>query len=100
MKTHTSDHRNAVLWSVFAGAVGGVTLFVGSIALVPAAARAGEKAGARPIAYESDIRPLLAAACFGCHGEDKRKARLDLRGKEPRLKGGESGPALVPGSAE
>src|SRR5262249_30100331 len=54
----------------------------------------------RAVSYERDIRPLLATACGECHGEKKRKADLDLRSKAGMLKGGESGPALVPGSAE
>src|SRR5262249_25152778 len=96
MKIHTSGGRHAVLCGVLACAAGGLILCAWNLAPAPAAARAGEKAGARPVTYEADIRPLLAATCLGCHGEDKRKARLDLRGKDSMLKGGESGPALVP----
>jgi mono/diheme cytochrome c family protein len=48
--------------------------------------------------YESDVRPILEANCFRCHGE-KHKADLDLRTRAGALKGGESGPAIVPGKA-
>jgi hypothetical protein len=42
----------------------------------------------------------LTTHCLKCHGPDKPKAKLDLRTKTSMLKGGESGPVLVEGSAE
>jgi hypothetical protein len=50
--------------------------------------------------FEKRVRPLLTARCLGCHGESRRQAGLDLRSRAGMLKGGDSGPALVPGSAE
>jgi hypothetical protein len=35
-----------------------------------------------------------------CHGAEKPKAKLDLRTRAAMLKGGEAGPAVVPGSAD
>jgi hypothetical protein len=37
--------------------------------------------------------------CFQCHGETLQMSGLDLRTRERILKGGESGPAVVPGNA-
>ena len=51
-------------------------------------------------AYEEKVRPLLATRCHACHGERKQEAGLDLRTRAGMLKGGDSGPAIVPGSAE
>jgi hypothetical protein len=51
----------------------------------------------RAPSFERDIRPLLQAKCWRCHGEKSRKADLDLRTHAGALKGGESGPAVVPG---
>src|SRR5262245_33430765 len=46
------------------------------------------------------VQPLLKARCLGCHGEgDKLSGKLDLRSREAMLKGGNSGPAVVPGDA-
>lgn len=48
--------------------------------------------------FEKDVRPILKAHCFHCHGEDgERKAGLDVRLTRFLLKGGDSGPALVAG---
>src|SRR5579872_719438 len=49
--------------------------------------------------FEKDILPIFQAKCLRCHGEQKPKAKLDLRTKATILKGGETGPALVPGAA-
>ena len=43
------------------------------------------------------VRPLLNSRCVSCHGPDKVKAGLRLDSLEAALKGGDSGPALVPG---
>ena len=35
---------------------------------------------AAPILFEKDIRPILKAHCFHCHGEDGReRGELDVR---------------------
>src|SRR6266850_7340890 len=49
--------------------------------------------------FESRIRPLLAQQCFVCHTNSKMGGlRLDSR--DDILKGGKSGPAIVPGDTE
>ena len=52
--------------------------------------------------FESRIRPLLAERCLSCHSADKGKTRggLALDTKSGWEKGGESGPAIVPGDAD
>ena len=47
--------------------------------------------------FEKSIRPLLAEKCQKCHGGDKAKGGLSLTGREALLKGGDSGPAALPG---
>ena len=52
--------------------------------------------------FESKIRPLLADQCYSCHSAkaEKLKGGLHVDSLEALLKGGDSGPALVPGDAE
>ena len=48
--------------------------------------------------FESDVRPILKAHCWQCHGEvDELKGGLDTRLARLLLKGGESGTAIVAG---
>ena len=48
--------------------------------------------------FEKSIRPLIAERCQSCHGEAKAKAGLRLTDRESLMKGGDSGPAVVPGT--
>jgi len=53
------------------------------------------------VSYENDVRPILKAACFQCHGDlPEVEAGFDLRQRRRILSGGESGPAIVPGRHE
>jgi hypothetical protein len=54
----------------------------------------------RPPTLESDVAPVLKEHCLMCHGEIAPQAGPDLRTRESLLKGGKSGPALVPGSSD
>ena len=47
--------------------------------------------------FAADVRPIFQARCVKCHGDKVRKADLDLTAPSGILKGGESGPAVVPG---
>ncbi|MBW3541029.1 MAG: DUF1549 domain-containing protein [Planctomycetes bacterium] len=59
------------------------------------AVRAGD--GGR-LTFERDVRPILKAHCFHCHGEEgDPEGGLDLRLRRLIAAGGDSGPALVPG---
>src|SRR5262249_7717109 len=71
-----------------------------AVAVLAAAApaRAPGQAGGTP-QFEKDVLPVLAARCLKCHGETRPKAGLDLRTRAGMLRGGESGPALVPGES-
>ena len=65
-------------------------------ALMPVGA---QTPAASPDFFETRIRPVLANNCYSCHtGSQLGGLRLDSR--DAMLKGGKSGPALVPGDAE
>jgi len=45
--------------------------------------------------FEAKIRPILAASCVGCHGEEKQKGGLRLDTRENMLKGGKDEDKVV-----
>ena len=50
--------------------------------------------------FHRQIRPLLAAKCWGCHGAEERESGLRLDRRAGLIAGGDSGePAIVPGKA-
>jgi hypothetical protein len=50
--------------------------------------------------FESKIRPVLSGTCLGCHGDRKQSGQLRVDSREALLRGGDSGPAIVPGHPE
>ena len=50
--------------------------------------------------FEKKIRPVLVDNCYSCHSTEAKKTRggLKLDSREATLKGGDTGPALVPGN--
>ena len=51
-----------------------------------------------PVA-ERDVTAILSAKCWVCHGRRETMGGLDLRTHASMLRGGKSGPALLPGNA-
>jgi hypothetical protein len=53
--------------------------------------------------FEKQVRPILVSRCFDCHsgkladGAKEPKGNLRLDSREAALKGGDTGPAVVPG---
>ncbi|MBN9524033.1 PSD1 domain-containing protein [bacterium] len=50
--------------------------------------------------FETDVRPVLVAECQRCHGAKKQESGLRVDSRAALLKGGQSGPAVVPGKAD
>ena len=52
--------------------------------------------------FEDKIRPVLVEKCYSCHSADAKKVKGDLYldTREATLKGGETGPAVVPGDLD
>jgi hypothetical protein len=74
---------------------------------VPCAAMRVTAADAAPTAAQSDffekeVQPILRENCFKCHSHDadKIKGGLVLDTREGALKGGDSGPAILPGKPD
>ena len=58
--------------------------------LLPGLATAGR------VDYTRDVKPLLARRCVACHGPAKQRSGLRLDSGAGILKGGDTGPAVVP----
>ncbi|MBS0207885.1 MAG: DUF1553 domain-containing protein [Planctomycetes bacterium] len=66
-----------------------------------AESRAADNADAsKPVDFARQVGPVLAKRCAGCHNPGEHQAGLDLTQLENLLRGGESGPALVPGKPD
>jgi mono/diheme cytochrome c family protein len=76
------------------------TLGVLALGLPRLLAAPDSEAEAKAPQYETDIKPLFQAKCLRCHGGKSKKADLDLSTPAALRKGGESGPAIVPGKPE
>lgn len=50
--------------------------------------------------FEKHVRPLLATHCYECHAQKKQSGNLRLDHHSFLLKGGDTGPAIVPGDPE
>lgn len=50
--------------------------------------------------FESRVRPVLVERCVKCHGPDKASGGLRVDSREALLKGGDTGPAIVPGKTQ
>src|SRR5438045_2190731 len=68
-----------------------LTFLLAAIPLAPAATR--------QINFAQDIQPIFVEHCLGCHGPKKQEAEFRLDAKEIAMKGGELGPAILPGKS-
>ena len=79
-----------------------MTSRLAALALLSALSQALAAAAAEPPAapdFERDIAPILREHCASCHGADKQENLLRLDSRSEALKGGMSGPAIVPGKS-
>ncbi|MBN8625533.1 MAG: PSD1 domain-containing protein [Planctomycetes bacterium] len=81
-----------------------LTIVVGmSLAVTPTRTIAAEAAPPLPQAleqFEREVRPVLVKHCFECHGPKKEHNGLRLDSRAAVLKGGDSGPAVMPGKPD
>src|SRR5262245_38177807 len=50
--------------------------------------------------FELKVRPVLAQQCFKCHGGEKVSGGLRVDSRAALLRGGDRGPAVIPGAPE
>jgi hypothetical protein len=87
----TRNLVRAILWS---GAL------LGPARLVSAEPPASLPSRAAEAFFETRVRPVLVTNCIKCHGGEKVRGGLRLDSRSALLKGGEQGPAVVPGDPE
>ena len=57
-----------------------------------------ESSKTKTVSYASQIRPILATSCFGCHQGARTEGKYNMTSFESLLAGGHSGvEAIVPG---
>ncbi|MEO7157414.1 MAG: DUF1549 domain-containing protein, partial [Vicinamibacterales bacterium] len=102
----SARRTNTILQPPGRRAKGSTVMVMAAVMLVGAVLRAGQTpapAAALPqqdaTFFETRIRPLLAANCFACHGESAM-AGLRVDSRSGLLRGGETGPAIVPGDPD
>jgi hypothetical protein len=61
---------------------------------------AGTPLAAAEVDYLRDVKPILRAHCYACHGAARQKAGLRLDAGPLLRKGGRHGPVVVPGKAD
>src|SRR5882672_5510149 len=52
------------------------------------------------LTYAKDIRPILEASCFRCHGEERHRGDLRLDTLEGVMQGGGDGKILIAGKSQ
>lgn len=55
---------------------------------------------AKPLDFDSTVAPILSRRCLECHSGADPEGGLDLSMRATTIKGGESGPAIVPGNVD
>ena len=70
---------------------------IAAVSVLAAFAGLASANAADKIDFTLEVKPILESACLSCHGPEKPKAGLRLDSRAGALKGGEKGPAVVPG---
>ncbi len=52
-----------------------------------------------PVSFEKEIVPIFQKNCLACHSASEASGELVLESPQAMLKGGDSGPAIVPGKS-
>jgi hypothetical protein len=81
--------------------------FFRALAVISLLASAGPLTAANPAPgevefFEKKVRPVLVEHCYKCHSTEAKKPKggLLLDSREALLKGGDSGPAVIPGQPD
>ena len=68
--------------------------------IIVVAAIAFPLAAQRDPLFKTEILPVLEKNCVGCHGSERKMAKLDLSSFTGMMVGSSSGPVIAPGKPE
>ena len=88
MRSRSRKHRMISFAAIFL-----VVVFTPSV-------RADSPAPSALEVSQHEVLPILLLRCTVCHGGRKAEGELDLRSRASMLRGGKSGPAMVPGKPD
>jgi len=93
------SHHGRVI--IFTSACAAVLLAAPGLAAEPPKALAiADVKHSGPVDFEKEILPILRSNCLACHNLSVAESELVLETPRMILKGGVSGPAVVPGKAD
>src|SRR5215470_3933176 len=92
MKSRFASGAIGLAALVLSAAVGGILAGPLDLSGLPPAAQ-------KRVDFVQDIQPILAERCYSCHGPDKQENDLRWDRKASALKGGSSGPVIIPGKS-
>src|SRR3712207_5198611 len=70
-----------------------------AFAATPSPASTSRAAATTSIDFVKEVEPLFERHCYSCHGPDAQESGLRLDDANMALKGGDLGPAYVPGDS-
>jgi hypothetical protein len=68
-------------------------------ALTPEQIKALPPPASHRIDFQREVKPIFEASCVKCHGRGRDKGGLQLDSRETLLKGGDTGPSIIPGKS-
>jgi mono/diheme cytochrome c family protein len=80
-----------VLWAGVCG--------VAQAAITPEQAAQLPPPAGHAVSFSKEIKPIFEASCIKCHGRGRDKGGFRLDTRETALRGGDSGPAVLPGKS-
>ncbi len=88
----------AIIHAAFVETPSAVGVLQGMKRVLCALTLSAASAGAA-VDFVKDIQPIFARSCYTCHGPHRSEAAFRLDHKPTALKGGDLGPAILPGKA-
>src|SRR2546423_13495353 len=70
-----------------------------SAKITPEQAKALPPPAGHKIDFAKEVKPILESSCIKCHGRGRTKGDFSIESRDTLLKGGETGPAMVPGKS-